>query len=121
MAEIDTAPELKTSTENLSNHVTDYVETYIKLSALKATQKVTEVATISFTAGLILFFGLIVMLFLGFGLASWFSESMSEKTGYFIVTLIYSFVAVIVLLCRKRLIFPFIRNQIVSKIYETAD
>ena len=118
MQEPEVVTEVKTVAENLTDHVSDYVETYLKLTEIKVTQKVTEVATVSFTAVLISFFGMIIMLFLGLGLAKWFSEYMSEKKGFFFVTLIYTFFTIVVLACRKRFIFPFIRNQIISKIYE---
>ena len=117
--EPEQATEIKArQEENIADHVSDYAETYFKLAEIKATQKITEVATISFTAVLLSFFGMIIMIFLGFGLAKWFSEFMSEKKGYFFVALIYTFFTVIVLVCRKRFIFPFLRDQIVSKIYE---
>ena len=109
---------VKAGAENLPDHVSDYLATYLKLTELNATQKATEVATISFTAMLISFFGMIIMIFLGLGLAQWFEEFMSAKKGYFMVALVYTFFTVVVLACRKRFIFPFLRNQIVSKIYE---
>jgi Putative Actinobacterial Holin-X, holin superfamily III len=119
--EVETPREIKSVAENLTDHVSDYVETYINLTGIKATQKVTEVATISFTAVMVSFFGLIILIFLGLGLAAMFSETMSPKEGFFIVTLIYTAVALIIFLLRKKLIFPFLRNQIVSKIYENGN
>ena len=118
MTESETPTVSKNVGENLTGHIQDYIETYLKLNAISATQKITEAATVSFTAILISFFGMIIMIFLGFGLANWFSEFMTEKEAYFLVSFIYSAVACIVLVLRKRFIFPFLRNQIVSKIYE---
>ena len=116
---VDQEPTTKTVTGSLSEHLSDYVETYARLTGVHATKAVTVVATISFTAILMSFFGMLIMIFLGFGMAAWFNESMSEKKGYFIITLVYSLFTAVVLVCRKRFIFPFIRNLIVRKIYES--
>ena len=115
------AQDLRSTAEKLTEHVTEYVETYIQLTTVKATQKATAVATLSLTAVLISFFGLIIMVFLGLGLAEMFSESMSPKEGYFLVTLIYTATAAIVLIFRKKLIFPVLRNKIIQQMYENKD
>ncbi len=120
------APETDATTglkavSNLADHVSDYVETYVKLTTLNATQQAAEAATISFTVVIVSFFGIITMIFLGFGLAAWLGESMTVKVGYFVVAMIYALLTFFFLALRKRYIFPFIRNQVVSKMYGNKD
>jgi Putative Actinobacterial Holin-X, holin superfamily III len=109
--------ELETKAEALTEHVTDYVDTYIKLTGLKATEKATEAATVSVTIVLLCLFSLLVLVFVGFGLASWIEESLSSKAAYFIVSGSYIVLGIIVMLCRKKFIFPVLKDQIISKIY----
>jgi hypothetical protein len=119
--EIPTINEAKSTAEKLTDHVSEYVQTYLELTSVKATQKAADIATFGFTATMISFFGMIISVFLGLGLAEFFSESMSGKEGYFLVTLIYAVIGAIVIGFRKQLIFPFLRDKIATTIYENKD
>ncbi len=111
--------DLKTKTETLADHVSDYIETYVKLAVVNATQKATSVASVSLMAVLITFFFMFVLIFAGIGASLWLGEMLENmKAGYFIVGGFYLVVAGLLLLFRKSLVFPFVRNQIIRKVYE---
>lgn len=109
----------KTAAESLTEHTVEYFETYVKLAVVNATQKATVVATISLTAVLLSFFCMFVLFFLGIGMALWAGEVFQNpKAGYFCVSGFYLLCALLFLLLRKRLIFPYVRDQIIRKVYE---
>ena len=111
--------ELKNKAENLTDHVSDYIETYVKLTVVNATQKVTGVASVSLIAILVTFFFMFVFMFVGVGASIWLGEVLDNmKAGYFIVGGFYLVCAFIVILVRKKIVFPYVRNQIIRKVYE---
>jgi len=111
--------ELKTKAGNLTDHVSDYIETYVKLTVVNATQKATGVASVSLIAVLVTFFFIFVFFFVGLGAGIWIGEALDDvKLGYFIVSAFYLVCALIVIAIRKKIVFPYVRNQIISKVYE---
>jgi len=122
MNEIEVPEEnIKSTTERLTGHVAEYVETYVQLTNVKITEKATDAATTGFTAILISFFGMIVLIFLGLGISAVLKETMSEQASYFIVTSIYAAIGLVFIGFRKKLIFPAIRNKIIGKMYGSKD
>ncbi len=111
--------EFKTKAESLTDHVSDYIETYFKLTVVNATQKATGVASVSLIAVLVTFFFMFVFFFAGIGASMWIGETLDNmKLGYFIVAGFYLICAFIVVLIRKKIVFPYVRNQIIRKVYE---
>ena len=111
--------DVKTSTEKLTEHLAGYAETYVKLGVVNATEKATVVATVSLTALLLSFFFMFVLLFSGVGIALWVGEATQDaKVGYFCVAGFYLLCALLFLVLRKKFIFPFVRDQIIRKVYE---
>jgi len=111
--------ELKNKAETLTDHVSDYIETYFKLTVVNATQKATGVASVSLIAVLVTFFFMFVFFFVGIGAGMWIGEALNDmKLGYFIVGGFYLICAFIVILIRKKVVFPYVRNQIIRKVYE---
>jgi hypothetical protein len=110
---------IKSTTENLTEHVTGYIETYIKLAGVNATQQATGVATISLTALMLSFFCLCVVIFSGVGMSVWIGEMLHNlKVGYFIVAGFFLLCAGLFLMLRKKFIFPMLRDHIIRKVYE---
>ena len=110
---------IKSTTENLTEHVTGYVETYIKLAGVNATQQATGIATISLTGLLLSFFCLCFVIFSGIGMAIWVSEAIHDlKVGYFVVAGFFLLCAGLFLALRKKFIFPMVRDHIIRKVYE---
>lgn len=111
--------ELKTKAEDLTKNLKEYAETYYKLTILKVTDKATNVVSGLLAGVSVLFFGVFVLLFLSLALATWLGQLVnSEAAGYLIVAGIFILIIVILVMMRKRIVFPMIRNKIIRKLYE---
>ena len=111
--------ELKTKAEDLKKNLKEYAETYYKLTILKVTDKATNVVSGLLAGVSVLFFGVFVLLFLSLALATWLGQLVnSEAAGYLIVAGIFILIIVILVMMRKRIVFPMIRNKIIRKLYE---
>jgi hypothetical protein len=112
-------PGLKDRVDDLTGHIRDYAETYYKLTVLKVAEKATNAgASALVVIGLVTlgFFGLI---FASLGLAYWIGNLVNSRVGGFlIVSGIYFLGLILIIAMRKKIIFPFIRNSIIRKIYE---
>jgi hypothetical protein len=116
---MEEARTVKSTAESLTDHVSDYVETYLKLTVVNATQKATGVASVSITGILLLLFLTFVLFFSGIGFSLWLGDSMNNvKSGFFIVSGVYLFLGLLIYLLRRKIIFPFVRNTIIRKVYE---
>src|SRR5436190_21052168 len=112
--------EEKTKTENLADeakdlkdHVSDFLETYVQLTALKLTQISINLAStaINFTALAYLVF--LVLFFIGFGLAWWVGSLVNSRAGgFFIVAVFYLICIIFLATAGKRTVIPFLRNVI---------
>ena|SRR5882762_2476625 len=120
MKETETKVEaMETGAGKLIDHISDYVETYLKLGLVNATQNATGVATVTLAAMLLSFFFLFVLFFAGLGVAIWLGESWGDmKSGYFTVAGFYLLCGLLFVALRKKLILPFLRDHIIRKVYE---
>ena len=115
----ETTRDLRPDEDGLPGHIRDYMETYIKLTVAKTTQKSADFAAIGATGMLGLMFFLLIMLFVGVGFALWLGDVLQNaKAGYFIVAGAYALLSLIIIGFRNQLMFPFIRNYIVKKAYD---
>ena len=109
----------KTSASNLKAHVGDYVKTYIDLTKAKVTAGASTAAAgaaIGITAVLLTLF---FMIFLFTGIAWWIGEALnSSAAGFFIVAGFFLLLIVLIFALRKKVIVPWIRNTIITKVYE---
>lgn len=111
--------ELKERADDLLEHAGDYIETYYKLGLLKVTEKSTAAGSSIIAALLLTILTILFVLFIGLGLAWWIGGMLeSIIAGYFIVAGIYLIIIICVLMMRKKMIDPFLRNYLVKKIYE---
>lgn len=111
--------DFKTKAENLTTSIGDYLDSYYKLTVLKATQKTTEVVSAALSVIVIFFFGLFVLFFSGIALGVWLGALLNNAVvGYLLVAAVYLLLIVIVVVMRKRIVFPFIRNLMIRKLYE---
>jgi hypothetical protein len=116
---VEKMKELKTKAGELSDSVTEYVHTYYKLSILKAADKATTVVSSLLSSVAVFFLGIFVLLFSGIALGIWLGELVhSVALGYLLVAGIYLLIIIILVLMRKKIVFPMIRNLIINKIYE---
>ena len=111
--------DFKSKVENLTDNIGQYVNTYYKLSVLNATDKATGIAATSLATLSIFFLGIFVLFFTGMALGIWLGDILENPVaGYLIVAGFYLLIIIILVLLRKRIVFPFIRNLIIRKIYE---
>lgn len=111
--------EIKTKAEDLTKSISDYLDTFYKLALVNLTQKATNV-TAGLVAGLTTFFMFIlVMFFLGMGLAWWLGGLLdSMAAGFFIVAGLFILIIILVVVLRRKIVFPFLKKAILKKIYE---
>jgi hypothetical protein len=110
---------LKHSAEKLTDSISNYAETYYKLTVLKAADKATGIASNSLTAAVTLIVGLFTLLFLSMALAFWLGDLLdSYAAGFLIVGLLFAAIIATVVLLRKKIVFPFIRNKIIRNLYD---
>src|SRR5689334_23615913 len=111
--------ELKEKTADLADHVEDFATTFYKLTVVKLTQKVTNVASNLLPVLSIAFFGFIIVLFGGIALAYWVGDLVGSRAGGFLITVgFFLLVLLIIAAIRKKIVFPYIRNLIIRKIYD---
>jgi hypothetical protein len=111
--------QLKAKAEHLADNVKEYIETYIKLSTVKITDKASGFAAVSIMGILVCFFTLCTLLFLGIGASMWLGEVIGNiKAGYFIVGGFYFLILVILIISRDSFLFPIVRNFVIKKVYE---
>jgi apolipoprotein N-acyltransferase len=110
---------IKDKAEELTDDIGDYIETYYKLKVLQLTDKAANVASVSLASIMILVLGFFFMLFLGIGLGWWIGERLDNMVaGFCIIAGIYAVLILIVLVLRKNLILPYLRNLFIRKAYE---
>ena len=106
----------------LSTGVMDYVDTWYKLALVSGTRKATHTAASLLTIVSVLFLGLFVLFFGGIALGIWLGNVLNnDVAGYGIVALVFFLIMVIVISLRKKIVFPFMRDLIIRKIYEKTD
>jgi uncharacterized membrane protein len=110
---------IKSTAEDLFDHAGDLVETYYKLTVVKAADKASGIASSGLLALTACALGLIILFFAGIGLAWWIGESMNDmKMGFFIVGAAFLVLLLILILTRKQVFFPKLRNLLIRKMYE---
>ena len=111
--------EVKEEAKDLLEHVTDYLETYYQLITVNVAQKGINLASGIINAVILAILGLFAfgLISLGFGwvLGNWID---SRAGGFFLMAGIYVVIMVAIILMRKKMILPFLRNLLTKKIYE---
>ena len=117
--ETEAKEDFKTRTAKLKDHAGEYVKTYVALAKAKATAGASNVAS-GLVIGICAFlFTLFFLIFFFTGVAMWLASLFdSNAAGFFAVAGLFLLLVVLVFALRKKVIVPFIRNTIISKIYE---
>ncbi len=111
--------ELKTKAEDLKNHVEAFTETFLKLTITTITQKGINISAVFLNTIVIYLLSIFALLFMAAGLAWWLGDVLHNRVaGFFIVAGFFLVITVLIILLRKKFVFPFIRNSIVRKVYE---
>jgi hypothetical protein len=110
---------LKEDAQDIINHTGDYLDTFYKLSLVKATRKASDIASVAINSILVFFTLLCIILFASFAAAWWLGNVLqSTALGFLSVAGFYLLVVLILLLIRKKVLSPFFRNSFIKKIYE---
>ena len=111
--------DLKEKTADLASHVEDFASTFYKLTLVKVTEKATN--AVSFAVVVIAFsvLGIFGLLFLGIAFAWWLGDVVGSRPLGFVLggagfLLLFAIIAVL----RKNIVFPFIRDLIIKKVYD---
>jgi ABC-type multidrug transport system fused ATPase/permease subunit len=113
------AQNLKEDAKDILNHAGDYAETFYKLNLLRLTKKVSDVASGLVNSVLIFFISLCVLLFISFAGAWWLGDvTNSRALGFLLIAVFYMLIILVLILMRKNIISPFIKNTLIRKFYE---
>jgi len=101
----------------------ELVETYIKdrllLVRMEATEKGAKLAAYFITGLLLSLVFLLILLFLSLMAGYYFSElTGSQFYGFGIIAGFYIIVAIVLLFLRKRYIFPYLINKVISTLFD---
>lgn len=111
--------DLKEKTADLAEHIEDLAETFYRLTIVNVTQKATNIAANAIAMVAITIFGFFVLLFLGIALSWWLGDMVgSRPVGFVLGALFFLIVLFVILLLRRKIIFPKIRDLIISKMYD---
>jgi hypothetical protein len=111
--------ELKNKTENLTDHVTEYIETYLSLNVLKATDKVAGIASQSIASVLAGIFAFFFLLLINIGIGYWLGQKLENMlAGFAIIAGFYGLLALLIVVLRKTVLLPFLKNIIIKSAYE---
>lgn len=111
--------ELKEKTKDLGSHTGEYLNTLYRLTMVTITQKVTNIASGVIVAVSICIFGLFIIFFASLGAAWWLGDIVNSRTGGFLIVAGFYFLLLLgIILLRKNIVFPSIRNRIIGKVYE---
>src|SRR5687767_135393 len=111
--------ELKNKAERLTDHVTEYVETYMAYSVLNATDKAAGVASSSITAIIVGVMSFFILLFGGIGVGYYIGQQLDNMlAGFGIVAGFFALITILVLALKKSVLAPYFRNLIIKATYE---
>ena len=110
---------LKEDAKDIINHAGDYAQTFYKLSLVRLTKKVSDIVPGVVSSVLIFFICLCILLFASFAGAWWLGDVVNDRAvGFLLIAAFYVLLVLILILMRKKIISPYIRNTLISKIYE---
>jgi len=111
--------DLKEKTADLADHVEDLANTFYKLTVVNITQKATNIVSNLLLVISIAIIGSLVILFAGVALALWVGDLVGNRAlGFLITAGFFGLVLLIIASIRKKIVFPYIRNLIIRKIYD---
>ncbi len=113
------AQNLKEDAKDILNHASDYAETFYKLSLVRFTKKVSDIASGLVNSVLIFFISLCILLFISLAGAWWLGDATNSRAlGFLLIAGFYLLIIFVLVLMRKKVISPFIRNTLIQKFYE---
>jgi hypothetical protein len=113
---------IKSRATELTESVSDYLETSYKLAVIEAADKSTKIVASITASCIVLLLGLFVILFGGVALGIWLGDLLNNAAlGFVLVAALFLLLIFILVAMRKRIVFPMIRNILISMLYEQDD
>jgi len=114
--------DIKSKAGNLTESISDFVQTKYKLTLLNAADKATGIAASTLAAVVIVFLGVFVLFFAAMALGVWLGRVVNDPAlGFLLVAALFTLIIVIIVAMKKRIVFPMIRDKIINKLYEQND
>jgi len=111
--------EIKEDAKDLFEHITDYLETYYELISITVAQKTINIASGIINVMILAILGLFAFGLISLGLGWWLGNLLNSRVGgFFLVAGIYAVLMIAIIVMRKKVIFPFLRNLLTKKLYE---
>ena len=114
--------ELKSKAGDLTESITEYIQSSYKLTLLNAADKATSLAASTLASVAIVFLGIFVLFFGGIALAIWLGNLLDDAAlGYLLVAGLFLLVIIVIVALKKKIVFPVIRDNLINKLYEPSD
>lgn len=110
--------DLKNKTSVLTDHLSDYIETYYKLVVLNATEKATGVASVSITSLILSVLAIFTLFFASLGVGWWAGETLGNMLAGFSIIAGFYLVVIMLIFAFKKQIIPSIQNILIRTVYE---
>ena len=106
-------------TADLTDHVEDLAQTFYDLSVARLTRRTSSVSAGAVVMLLTVLFGIFVLFFSGLAFAWWMGDLVNSRSGGFLLSAaLFTILLIIILSIKKKVIFPYIRNLIIRKVYD---
>lgn len=116
------AQKIKEDAKDILQHAADYADTFYRLSLVRLTKKVSDIASGVVNSLLIFFISLCIILFLSLAGAWWVGAMLnSPAMGFLVIAGFYLLLVLVLIMMRKKIISPFIKNTLIRKMYEEKD
>jgi len=111
--------EVKEDARDLLEHVGDYLESYYQLITVNVAQKGVNLASGIINAVILVILGLFAFGLISLGIGWWLGNLVNSRAGgFFLMAGIYIVIMAAVIVMRKKIILPFLRDLLTKKIYE---
>ena len=111
--------EIKEDAKDLFDHGVDYLETFYRLKTITIAQKAIDIGSGAINAVIIGILAIFSFGAISFGIGWWLGNLVDNRAaGFFITGGLYVLIIAVIIIMRKKLIFPFLRNMLTKKIYE---
>ena len=111
--------DLKSKAEDLTDSITDYIQSYYKLTLLDAADKATSIAASTMASIVVIFLGSFALLFAGVALAFWLGDLVNSRAlGFLFVAALFILIILIIVAMKRKIVFPIIRDSLINKLYE---
>ena len=114
--------DIREKTTGLADHIEDLANTFYRLTLLNVVQKTTNIVSGAIVMIALFILGFFTLLFLGIALAWWLVDLVNSRAlGFVLGAVFFIIILAFIIMLRKKLVFPLIRNSIIKKVYDQGD